>query len=135
MDAYWGEERANRAVPLRSILDSGIVAGGGCDAPAAPESALASMQWMVTRQCLDGKLRGSDQAISAAEALRMYTLDSARTQFWEKEIGSLEPGKLADLVVLDGDPLTIESSRIGSINVLATLLGGRTVYDPSSMFA
>jgi predicted amidohydrolase YtcJ len=135
MDAYWGEERANRAVPLRSILDSGIVAGGGCDAPAAPESALAAIQWMVTRQCLDGKVRGRDQAIGAAEALRMYTLDSARTQFWETEIGSLEPGKLADLVVLDGDPLTIEPSRIGGINVLATLLGGRAVFDPGSIFA
>jgi predicted amidohydrolase YtcJ len=134
MDAYWGEERANRAVPLRSILDSGIVTGGGCDAPAAPESALASMQWMVTRQCLDGKVRGIDQAITPAEALRMYTIDGARTQFLENEIGSLEPGKLADLVVLDGDPLLLEPSQISSIKVLATLLGGRTVYDSGSMF-
>jgi predicted amidohydrolase YtcJ len=135
MDAYWGEERANRAVPTRSILDAGIVSGAGCDAPAAPESALASVQWLVTRECLDGKVRGADQAITAEEALRMYTLDSARTQFWENEIGSLEPGKLADLVVLDGDPLTVDPSHIGSINVLATLLGGRAVYDSSSMFA
>ena len=134
MDAYWGEERAQRAVPLRSILDAGIVTGGGCDAPAAPQSALASMQWMVTRQCLDGKVRGSDQAITAEEALRMFTIDSARTQFREDEIGSLEPGKFADLAVLDGDPLTVEPARIGSINVLATLLGGRAVYDYASLF-
>jgi predicted amidohydrolase YtcJ len=134
MDAYWGEERAQRAVPLRSILDAGIVSGGGCDAPAAPQSALGSIQWMVTRQCLDGKVRGADQAIDAEEALRMYTIDSARTQFWENEIGSLEPGKFADLAVLDGDPLTIEPTNIGSINVLATLLGGRAVYDYASLF-
>jgi predicted amidohydrolase YtcJ len=135
MDAYWGEERANRAVPIRSILDAGIMSGAGCDAPAAPESALASIQWMVTRECLDGKVRGADQAITAEEALRMYTIDSARTQFWENQIGSLEPGKLADLVVLDGDPLTVDPSHLGSIHVLATLLGGRAVYDSGSMFA
>jgi predicted amidohydrolase YtcJ len=134
MDAYWGEDRAQRAVPLRSILDAGIVTGGGCDAPAAPQSALASMQWMVTRQCLDGKVRGSDQAITAGEALRMFTIDSARTQFRENEIGSLEPGKFADLAVLDVDPLTVEPARIGGINVLATLLGGRAVYDYASLF-
>ncbi|HEY2594116.1 MAG TPA: amidohydrolase family protein [Chloroflexota bacterium] len=51
IDAYWGDELANRAVPVRSILDAGIVSGAGCDAPAAPESALASMQWLVTREC------------------------------------------------------------------------------------
>jgi predicted amidohydrolase YtcJ len=134
MDAYWGEERAQRAVPLRSILDAGIVTGGGCDAPAAPQNALASMQWMVTRQCLDGKVRGSDQAITAEEALRMYTIDSARTQFRESEIGSLEPGKFADLAVLGGDPLAVAPAKIGGINVLATLLGGRAVYDHDSLF-
>jgi predicted amidohydrolase YtcJ len=134
MDAYWGEERAQSAVPLRDILNAGIVTGGGCDAPAAPQSALAAMQWMVTRQCLDGKVRGSDQAITAAEALRMYTIDSARTQFREQDIGSLEPGKFADVAVLDGDPLTVQSSQIGSIKVLATLLGGRAVYDAGSLF-
>jgi predicted amidohydrolase YtcJ len=135
MDAYWGQDRAQRAVPVRSILDAGIVSGAGCDAPAAPESALGCMQWMVTRACLDGKVRGGDQAITAAEALRMYTIDSARTQFWENEIGSLEAGKFADLVVLDGDPLSIQPSRIGSVNVLGTLLGGRAVYDSNSIFA
>jgi predicted amidohydrolase YtcJ len=135
MDAYWGEARAQRAVPLRSILDAGIVSGGGCDAPAAPASALGCMQWMVMRECLDGKVRGSDQAITPEEALRMYTIDSARTQFRENEMGSLEPGKFADLVVLDGDPLTIQSSQIGSISVLGTLLNGRAVYDPNSLFA
>jgi predicted amidohydrolase YtcJ len=92
------------------------------------------MQWMVTRQCLDGKVRGRDQAITAEEALRMFTIDSARTQFREDEIGSLEPGKFADLAVLDGDPLTVEPARIGSISVLATLLGGRAVYDYASLF-
>jgi predicted amidohydrolase YtcJ len=134
MDAYWGDERAQLAVPLRNILDAGIVSGAGCDAPAAPQSALASMQWMVTRECLDGKVRGGDQAITAEEALRMYTIDSARTQFRENEIGSLEPGKFADLAVLDGDPLTILPSKIGSINVVGTLLGGRAVYDSASLF-
>jgi predicted amidohydrolase YtcJ len=135
MDAYWGEARAQRAVPLRSILDAGIMSGGGCDAPAAPSSALGCMQWLVTRECLDGKVRGSDQAITPDEALRMYTIDSARTQFRENEIGSIEPGKFADLVVLDGDPLTVQPSRIGSITVLGTLLSGRAVYNPNSLFA
>jgi predicted amidohydrolase YtcJ len=93
------------------------------------------MQWLVTRECLDGKVRGPDQAITPEETLRMYTIDSARTQFRENEIGSLEPGKFADLVVLDGDPLTVQPSRIGSITVLGTLLSGRVVYNPNSLFA
>jgi predicted amidohydrolase YtcJ len=135
MDAYWGQDRAQYAVPLRSILDAGIVSGGGCDAPAGPQDALGSMQWMVTRECLDGIVRGGGQAISAEEALRMYTIDGARTQFREGDVGSLEPGKLADLVVLDADPLTSPPSHITDIKVLATLLGGRAVYDAGSIFA
>jgi predicted amidohydrolase YtcJ len=82
--------------------------GGGCDAPAASTSPMTSMQWMMTRLCLDA----ADQAISIREALRLYTLGSAQTQPWEHEIGSLEPAKLADFAVLDTNPLAVESSQL-----------------------
>ncbi|MEW2508016.1 amidohydrolase [Amycolatopsis sp. NPDC047767] len=126
---WWGAERGSRAVPIRDILDAGLLAGGGTDAPVVPPSPLWSLGWMVTRETLKGDVLGPEQAITAREALHLYTLGSAQTQFAEHTLGTLDPGKLADLVVLDADPLTTDPGAIKDLGVTMTVVGGRVVHE------
>ncbi len=103
---FWGTERAAYTTPIRTLLDEGIRSGGGSDAPVLPPDPFTSMWWMVTRDTLTAGVLGPDQAITREEALQLYTIDSAYTQFAEEEKGSTEVGKLASLVVLSDDILT-----------------------------
>ena len=84
---------------------------------------------MVTRDILTAGVLGSEQAITREEALRLYTMGSAYTQFVEEEQGSIEAGKLADLVVLSDDIMTIPDEQIRDIEALTTILGGEVVYE------
>ncbi len=130
MIRYWGRERAARAIPIRRILDEGIPVGGGTDAPVVDYSPFVSMWWMVTRRTLPNeRLLGPDQSISREEALRVYTMGSARVKFMEDRIGSLEPGKLADLVVLSEDILSVPVDRIRHITSVFTMVDGKVVHD------
>jgi hypothetical protein len=126
---YWGEERARYAIPLRTLLDDGIMVGGGTDACVVHWNPFLSLWWMVTRNTLTAGVLGPEEAITREEALRLYTINSAYTQFMEDKVGSIEPGKLADLVVLDKDFLTCPEDDIKDINVLKTMLGGKFVYE------
>ncbi|HZE34009.1 MAG TPA: amidohydrolase, partial [Actinoallomurus sp.] len=128
---WWGEERGARAIPIREVLDAGFVAGGGTDAPVVPPNPLWSLGWMVTRETLRGDVLGPEQSITLREALHLYTLGSAHTQFAEGRLGTIEQGKLADFVVLDADPLTIEPRSIRDIGVDLTIVGGRVVHERS----
>jgi predicted amidohydrolase YtcJ len=131
MLVWQGFERASYGIPIRTVLNHGIFVGGGTDAPAGVDpSPFTSMWWMVTRKTLttDEPL-GPDQAITIEEALRLYTINNAYIMHWEDKIGSIEPGKLADLVVLDTDILTCPPDNIKSIKVLKTMLGGKIVYE------
>jgi predicted amidohydrolase YtcJ len=117
------------AIPIRQILDAGLVAGGGSDAPVAPPSPLLSLGWMVTRETLRGDVLGPEQGITPREALHLYTLGSAHTQFAEGVLGTIEAGKLADLVVLDRNPFTVEPRSIRDIQVEMTIVDGRIVHE------
>ncbi len=131
MIRYWGEERAARAIPVRSILAAGIPAGGGTDAPVVDWNPFESIWWMVTRRIhAQGGIRvlGPDEAIGREEALRLYTMGSAETCFMEAKTGSLEPGKLADIAVLTADPLTVPEDAIREIRACLTIVGGRVVH-------
>lgn len=126
---WWGEKRGASAIPLRQILDAGFIVGGGTDAPVAPPEPMLSLGWMVTRQTLRGDVLGPEQAITPREALHMYTLGSARTQFAEDSLGTIEPGKLADLTLLDANPLTVGPRSIKDIQADMTVVDGRVVYE------
>jgi predicted amidohydrolase YtcJ len=85
------------------------------------------MLWStVNRRSTSGAEIGPAQRVSPMNALRAMTIDPAWQVFQEQRVGSLEPGKLADIVILDGDPLTVEDVR--TLNVVETIVGGRTVY-------
>ena len=130
MRRYWGEERAARAIPIRSMLAAQIPVGGGTDAPVVDLNPFVSLWWMTTRGTLPtGEVLGADQAISREDALRIYTMGSARIEGMEDRIGSLEPGKLADLVVLSEDLLTVPPDRIRHLRSVLTMVDGKVVHD------
>lgn len=129
MVEYWGDERAAYTTPIRSLLDEGVMAGGGSDAPVLPPDPFDSIWWMVTRDTLTAGVLGPEQAITREEALRLYTMGSAYTQFAEEDQGSIEVGKLADLVVLSDDIMTVPDDEIRDIEALTTILDGEIVYE------
>jgi len=108
----------------RNLLDAGVVVAGSSDAPFGPVRPLTGIQAAVTRTSSSGESLGREQAIPIKEALRLYGPNAAWLDHQEGEIGSLEPGKRADLVVLGSDPRQVAPSEIGSIPVVATLIGG-----------
>lgn len=130
MRRYWGEARAARAIPIRTMLNARLPVGGGTDAPIVDPNPFVSLWWMVTRGTLPkGDVLGADEAISREDALRIYTMGSARIQHMEDRIGSIEPGKLADLVVLSEDLLSVPAERIRHIRSVLTMVDGQVVHD------
>jgi predicted amidohydrolase YtcJ len=83
---------------------------------------------MITRKDISGHVYGKDQAITRQEAIRLYTSASARYTFSENRTGSIETGKLADLVVLSADILTVPDDAIKDIQAVRTIVGGSTVF-------
>ena len=115
----------------RTLIDEGLKPPGTSDSLGSmPESTspFFSMWAMVTRKTRDGTRLAPEQAISIAEAIRCYTMNSAYSGFEERAKGSLERGKLADLIVVNADPLTVAADEIKDIKVLTTIIGGRVLY-------
>lgn len=125
----YGEERLNRMFALRSFIDAGIRPTMGSDYPPGPFEPMMALQSMVTRTALDGHVWGPKQRITVEEALRVCTLNGAYASFEEHLKGSLEPGKLADLVVLGRNPLAEDPASLVTIPVERTMAGGRWVYE------
>jgi predicted amidohydrolase YtcJ len=125
-----GERRASSLFPNRTWLEGGIKVAGGSDFPGSPLSPLLGMYASVTRKTAIGEL-GLEEAISRQEALKLYTTYAAHISFEEDLKGSIEPGKLADFVVLSDDLLTVPEEIIKDIEVLMTVVGGKIVYERS----
>jgi predicted amidohydrolase YtcJ len=86
---------------------------------------------MTTRKVFahgDVRILGPEEAISREEALRLYTLGSAETCFMEDSVGSIEPGKLADVAVLSADPLTVAEDELRDVRACLTIVGGKIVH-------
>jgi predicted amidohydrolase YtcJ len=127
---YIGPDRTRDIEPLRMYLDrSTQPVGGGSDSPVTPYEPLLGIWSSVTRQTQQAGVQGLHWRISVEEALRMYTLGSAYAAFEETRKGSIEPGKLADLVVLDQDPRAIEPEALRDIKVVQTFVDGRCVFE------
>jgi predicted amidohydrolase YtcJ len=124
-----GQERARqRAYVWRSLLDAGAVICNGTDVPVEPISPIASLHASITRLMAHGEPFFPEQAMGRMEALRSYTIGCAMAVFEEDLLGSITPGKLADLVVLDRNPLTVDASQLAEIQVEMTILDGRVRY-------
>ena len=109
-------------------MDYNVVSTGATDYPPGPFEPLMGIQSCVTRTDSEGREWGTNQRISVEDALRIYTQNGAYAGFEENLKGSLEVGKLADLVVLGADPTVVDPYTIKDIPVERTILGGQTVY-------
>lgn len=130
-DTYIGKDRAATTYAFRSLLDAGATVVFGSDWFVAPPTPLEGIYAAVTRRTLDDANPNGwvpQQKISVAEALRAYTIDAAYSAYDDGDRGSLESGKLADLVVLDEDIFTIPPHEIRDTAVVMTIVGGQIVY-------
>jgi predicted amidohydrolase YtcJ len=124
-----GEERSRvGAYAWRALIDSGAVICNGTDVPVEPISAIASYYASVSRMMNNREKFFPEQAMTRMEALESYTINCAFAAFQEDELGTLTPGKLADIVVLDRDILTVEEAEIAETRVDLTILGGEVRY-------
>ena len=130
-EAAIGHERALTSYAWRSLLDSGALLAFGSDWNVAPPTPLEGIYAAATRRTLDGKHPNGwipSQKIGVEDALRAYTRNGAYAMFAEHSLGTLEPGKLADLVMIDRDITKVAPERIRDARVVLTMVGGKVVY-------
>lgn len=130
-----GKERLKGTYAFKALLDSGAHVAFGTDWSVAPLNPLFGIYAAVTRRTTDNKNPDGwlpDEKISVDAAVRCYTLGSAYAEFQENEKGTLEVGKLADLVILSEDVFTIDPTTIANVKVLKTIVGGKVVFDSAS---
>ena len=134
---YWGDWHLNETVgpvraahmsPAASAARKGMRFGNHSDAPVVPPNCMDLMWTAVNRLSRSGVVVGADQRLTPLQALKAMTLDPAYQYFEEKRKGSIEVGKLADLVILDKNPLKVPPMAIRDIRVLETIKEGRTIY-------
>ena len=136
LERVFGYDGMRYFYPLRSYIDSGIIVAAGSDhmighgknTAVNPYNPFLSMWTEVTRLTDRGKVMHPEQRISRAEALKTHTIWAAYLQFAEKERGSIETGKFADLVVIDRDYLTCPEAQIKAIQPVMTILDGKIVH-------
>ncbi|MEN8191379.1 MAG: amidohydrolase [Bacteroidota bacterium] len=124
-----GNYRAKQgAYVWRKLIDSGALICNGTDAPVESINTIDNFYATVTRKLPDGSSFYPDQKMSRIEALKSYTINGAYASFQEDKIGSIEPGKLADIVVLSKDLLKVPDEEIKNTKVLMTMVGGKILY-------
>ena len=131
-----GSERIKTFHPYRSLMRAGVIVNAGSDHMVKMDPDLAinpynpftAMWSVVTRKTTRGTVFNPEEAISRAEALKMYTINNAMASFEEKIKGSIEIGKLADLVIISDDILTCPEDAIRDIKPILTMVNGKTVF-------
>jgi predicted amidohydrolase YtcJ len=133
-DAPWiprrlGEERARTGAYMwREMMNTGAIVANGTDAPVEDISPVASFYSSVARLDNTGQVFYGEQSMTREEALRSYTLNNAYAAFMEDQLGSITPGKLADLVVLSSDIMTVPEEQIPTAEADITIVGGEVRY-------
>ena len=125
----FGPERIRWLHPHKTMKDMGIVAGGNSDCPVTFYSPFVQIYAAVTRKTSSGKVVAPEEAISIMDAIRVYTLNGAYLAKEERIKGSIEAGKLADMIVLDRDIFSIPPDEIKEVKVLTTIVDGVIVYN------
>ena len=125
----YGEEKMEWMFAHKSFIESGIPVAPASDHSPGPYEPLMAIQSMVTRKDYAGRVWGPSQRITVNEALRVCTVNGAYASFEENEKGTITAGKLGDFVMLAGDPHDVDPDLIKEIQVIRTVLGGRTVHE------
>jgi predicted amidohydrolase YtcJ len=131
-EARIGPERVRGAYAWRSLVDAGVQLANGSDFPVEPPEPLLGFHAAITRQDATGHPPGGwtpGERLTREEALRAFTLDAAYAAHAERDLGSIEPGKIADLVVLSADIMAVAPAAVLTTTVLRTMIAGETVYE------
>ncbi|HUI61135.1 MAG TPA: amidohydrolase, partial [Steroidobacteraceae bacterium] len=126
---FYGADRTRHMFAMREMIDAGLRPPSSSDYTASPSDPVMWLQSQVTRRDYQGHEWGTNQRITIQEAIRAGTLDGAAASFEEHLKGSLEPGKLADLVVWERDLLTLDPGQLVTVKAERTMVGGRWVYE------
>jgi predicted amidohydrolase YtcJ len=129
---YLGKERADRQYPMQSLINSGVVMASGSDFPVSiPFDPLIAIQTGITRSTPkdpDGEVLWPEERSNLEDMIRSFTYNGAYANFLENELGSLEVGKKADLIILEKDLFEIPVEQIAKVEVLLTMVEGNVVY-------
>ena len=125
----FGERRASQISPVRSAIEDGVTYTFHQDTPVIQPNMLETLWSAVNRVTKDGYVLGENQRVTPLEALRAITVNAAYQYFEECEKGSIYPGKRADFVILDRDPLSVDPMALKDLRVLATIKDGKTLYE------
>jgi predicted amidohydrolase YtcJ len=125
-----GTKRIRWTYPFKTWFNEGLHPSGSSDRPAGSSdyAPLIGIWAAVNRRTETGKILAPEEKITIEQAIRMYTINAAYTNFEENEKGSIEQGKLADMVVLSDDPTKIALDDIKAINIKSTIVGGQIAY-------
>lgn len=125
-----GADIADEIDPIRSLIEAGVITSTHSDSPVVTCDPLRNVEIASTRlwQAVPQQVLGIDETVSVEEALKTITISAAHSLFLEKQVGSLEVGKLADLAVLNQDPTTVAPDKIDEIGVLRTYLAGKALF-------
>jgi predicted amidohydrolase YtcJ len=137
-EARIGHDRAGRSYAFRTFLNKGVRLAFGTDWDVAPLNPMLTLHAAVTRATLDGKNPKGwfpEQRLTVQEAIEAYTMGSAYAEFQDSVKGSITPGKLADMVLLSDDVLTVNPDRIREIKVLKAWVGGKQTYSAEGVSA
>ncbi|SFF17804.1 hypothetical protein SAMN05428981_1221 [Bacillus sp. OV194] len=126
-------DRVNHMYAVRDFIDNGIMTAGGSDAPVTDYNPLLGIHVAVNRKSRSGMEIGKDQSISVMEAIRLYTRNGAYASFDEDIKGSIEVGKLADLVILNDSILHADLTKIKDLRVETTMIDGEIVYQSKGL--
>ena len=122
------EQNLEHLYPIATLRKNEVRVAGSSDSPIVPPNPMIGVYAAISRRTEAGKPLSPEQGISPLEALKMYTIDAARATFDETSKGSIEPGKFADLVILNGDPTELPTDEIKDIKAEMTILNGEVVW-------
>ena len=128
-EAILTEEDCEVNQPAGWYFNEGIICGGSSDFPVVDCNPFIGMGKAISRRCMDGKVHGLQYCLTQKQALIMWTMNSAYFTFDEEKLGSIEVGKLADLLIIDRPILELKPEEIEKTKVLKTYLGGKLVYE------
>jgi len=135
---YYSGERYMATVPsdrqpwlyrIKSMIEAGIPVAGSSDSPIVDDNPLVGIYAAVNRLAASGQEVLTEERISVKQALEIYTRNAAYASFEEKEKGTINEGKFADLVLLSDDPTTVPSEQLKDIKVEMTIVGGKVVWE------
>lgn len=124
-----GPARIKNTVAIKTMIENHIMVAASSDRPVTDGNPWYIIWSAINRKSINGESLSPSQCIDVSQALKLYTINGAYTHFAEDRLGTISPGKYADLIVLDRNPLAIDMQEIKDIRVMKTLIGGKVVFD------